>query len=215
MKKVVLIGNGGHGKVVKEIVQARSDMELAGVLDDGFSGFAVRNGLYTGRTKDMHMLLQLVPEAVFTICIGHNGVRKQLAETLGIEQDDYAALIHPEAIVSETASVGHGTVVMAGAVIQAGADIGAHCIINTGAVADHDNAIGDYVHLSPRAALAGGVKVGEGAHVGIGASVIPQMDIGPWSVIGAGAAVISRIPDHVTAVGVPARVISSIHNEKG
>lgn len=215
MKKVVLIGNGGHGKVVKEIVHARSDMELAGVLDDGFSGFAVRNGLYTGRTKDVPMLRKLVPEAVFTICIGRNGVRKQLAETLGLEDDDYAALIHPGAIVSETASVGHGTVVMAGAVIQAGADIGAHCIINTGGVADHDNAIGDYVHLSPRAALAGGVKVGEGTHIGIGASVIPQIDIGPWSVIGAGAAVISRIPGHVTAVGVPARVISPIHNEKG
>lgn len=114
MKKVVLIGNGGHGKVVKEIVQARSDMELAGILDDGFSGFAVRNGLYTGRTKDVHMLRKLVPEAVFTICIGRNGVRKQFAETLGLEDDDYAALIHPGAIVSETASVGHGTVVMAG-----------------------------------------------------------------------------------------------------
>ncbi len=55
--------------------------------------------------------------------------------------------------------------------------------------------------------LLSGVKVGEGTHIGIGASVIPQMDIGPWSVIGAGAAVISRIPGHVTAVGVPARVI--------
>ncbi|MGA3762217.1 acetyltransferase, partial [Bacillus velezensis] len=100
---------------------ARSDMELAGVLDDEFCGFAVRNGLYTGRTKDVHMLRQLVPEAVFTICIGRNGVRKQFAETLGLEEDDYAALIHPGAIVSETASVGHGTGVMAGAVSQAGA----------------------------------------------------------------------------------------------
>ncbi|MED4528714.1 acetyltransferase, partial [Bacillus amyloliquefaciens] len=95
MKKVVLIGNGGHGKVVKEIVKARSDMELAGILDDGFSGFTVRDGLYTGRTKDVHMLRKLVPGAVFTICIGHNGVRKQLAETLGLEHDDYTALIHP------------------------------------------------------------------------------------------------------------------------
>ncbi|KXZ20870.1 acetyltransferase [Bacillus nakamurai] len=211
MKQVGLIGNGGHGKVVKEIVNARSDMQLAGIFDDSFSGFAGREGLYTGRPDDIHLLRKLIPDVVFVISVGDNGVRKQLAERLGLRHEDCTSLIHPAAIVSETAAIGSGTVIMAGAVIQADANIGAHCIINTGAIAEHDNSIGDYVHLSPRAALAGGVKVREGAHIGIGASVIPQIEIGRWSVIGAGAAVISPIPDDVTAVGVPARVISSIH----
>ncbi|MBY8911454.1 acetyltransferase [Bacillus sp. YC2] len=211
MKMVALIGNGGHGKVVKEIVNTRSDMQLAGIFDDRFSSFAVREGLYTGRPDDIHLLRKLVPDVAFAICVGDNGLRKKLAERLELEHGDCTALIHPAAIVSEAAAIGSGTVVMAGAVIQAGANIGTHCIINTGAIAEHDNSIGDYVHLSPRAALAGGVKVREGAHIGIGASVIPQIEIGRWSVIGAGAAVISTIPDGVTAVGVPARVISSIH----
>lgn len=85
MKKVVLIGNGGHGKVVKEIVQARSDMELAGVLDDGFSGFAVRNGLYTGRTKDVPMLRKLVPRPYSRYASAATASESSLLKRLGLK----------------------------------------------------------------------------------------------------------------------------------
>ncbi|MCY9160624.1 acetyltransferase [Bacillus atrophaeus] len=210
MIKVAVIGDGGHGKVVKEIVSARTDTRLIGVLDDTFSALQYSGELYTGPADSIQELRRLIPDIVFVLAIGSNIVRKQLAERLGLEQKDFVSLIHPSAMISKSAKVGHGTVVMAGAVIQAGAIIGAHSIINTGAVVEHDNRIGDFVHLSPRVTLTGAVAVSEGAHLGAGAVVIPEMSIGRWSVVGAGAAVISPIPDQVTAVGTPARVISHI-----
>ncbi|MEC1288765.1 acetyltransferase [Bacillus mojavensis] len=210
MRNVAIVGDGGHGKVIRELISARSDTRLAAVLDDKFSTFDAGRELYTGPSEAISEVRRLIPDVMFVIAIGNNSVRKQLAERLGLYKEDFITLIHPSAIISKSAVIGEGTVIMAGAIIQADVRIGAHCIINTGAIAEHDNQIGDFVHLSPRATLSGGIAVQEGAHVGTGASVIPQITIGSWSIVGAGAAVIRSIPDGVTAVGTPARVISSI-----
>ncbi|MEH7625962.1 acetyltransferase [Bacillus subtilis] len=210
MKNVAIVGDGGHGKVIRELINARSDTRLAAVLDDKFKTFEGGKEWYTGPPEAVTELRRLIPDVLFLIAVGNNSVRKQLAERLGLGKDDFITLIHPSAIVSRSAVIGEGTVIMAGAIIQADVRIGAHCIINTGAVAEHDNQISDYVHLSPRATLSGAVSVQEGAHVGTGASVIPQITIGAWSIVGAGSAVIRPIPDRVTAAGAPARIISSI-----
>ncbi|MDU0155316.1 acetyltransferase [Bacillus cabrialesii] len=210
MKKVAIVGDGGHGKVIRELINARPDTCLAAVLDDKFRTLESGKEWYTGPPEAVSELRRLIPDVLFLIAIGNNSVRKQLAERLGLKQENFITLIHPSAIVSKSAVIGKGTVIMAGAIIQADACIGAHCIINTGAVAEHDNQISDYVHLSPRVTLSGAVAVQEGAHVGTGAAVIPQLTIGAWSTVGAGSAVIRSIPDGVTAAGAPARIISSI-----
>ncbi|MCY7751295.1 acetyltransferase [Bacillus inaquosorum] len=210
MRNVAIVGDGGHGKVIRELINARPDTRLTAVLDDKFRSFEAGKEWCTGPPEAISEVRRLVPDVLFLIAIGNNSVRKQLAERLGLKKEDFITLIHPTAIVSKSAVIGEGTVIMAGAIIQADARIGAHCIINTGAVAEHDNQISDYVHLSPRVTLSGAVVVQEGAHVGIGASVIPQLTIGAWSTVGAGSAVIRSIPDRVTAAGAPARIISSI-----
>ncbi|MFP7232818.1 acetyltransferase [Bacillus subtilis] len=210
MRNVAIVGDGGHGKVIRELINARSDTRLAAVLDDKFRTFEAGEELFTGPPEAVSEVRRLVPDMLFLIAIGNNRVRKQVAERLDLKKEDFITLIHPSAIVSKSAVIGEGTVIMAGAIIQADARIGAHCIINTGAVAEHDNQIGDYVHLSPRVTLSGAVAVQEGAHVGTGAAVIPQLTIGSWSIVGAGSAVIRSIPDRVTAAGAPARIISSI-----
>ncbi|MDM5303323.1 acetyltransferase [Bacillus subtilis] len=210
MRNVAIVGDGGHGKVIRELINARSDTRLAAVLDDKFRTFEVGKEWYTGPLEAISEVRRLVPDVLFLIAIGNNSVRKHLAERLGLKKEDFITLIHPSAIVSKSAVIGEGTVIMAGAIIQADARIGAHCIINTGAVAEHDNQLSDYVHLSPRVTLSGAVAVQEGAHIGTGANVIPQLTIGSWSVVGAGSAVIRSIPDRVTAAGAPARIISPI-----
>ncbi|MGF7534274.1 acetyltransferase [Bacillus mexicanus] len=210
MKNVAIVGDGGHGKVIRELINARTDTRLAAVLDDKFQMLEARKEWYTGPIEAVSELRRLIPDVMFLIAIGNNRVRKKLAERLGLKKEDFITLIHPSAIVSKSAVIEEGTVIMAGAIIQADARIGAHCIINTGAVAEHDNLISDYVHLSPRVTLSGAVAVQEGAHLGTGASVIPQLTIGAWSTVGAGSAVIRSIPDWATAVGAPARTISSI-----
>ncbi|MBL3648044.1 acetyltransferase [Bacillus vallismortis] len=210
MRNVAIVGDGGHGKVIRELINARSDTRLAAVLDDKFRTFEAGKEWYTGPLEAISEVRRLVPDVLFLIAIGNNSVRKHLAERLGLKKEDFITLIHPSAIVSKSAVIGEGTVIMAGAIIQADARIGAHCIINTGAVAEHDNQLSDYVHLSPRVTLSGAVAVQEGAHIGTGANVIPQLTIGSWSVVGAGSAVIRSIPDRVTAAGAPARIISPI-----
>ncbi|MEG7379283.1 acetyltransferase [Bacillus subtilis] len=210
MRNVAIVGDGGHGKVIRELINARSDTRLAAVLDDKFPTFEAGKEWYTGPPEAITDVRRLVPDVMFLIAIGNNSVRKHLAERLGLKKEDFITLIHPSAIVSKSAVIGEGTVIMAGAIIQADARIGAHCIINTGAVAEHDNQLSDYVHLSPRVTLSGAVAVQEGAHIGTGANVIPQLTIGSWSIVGAGSAVIRSVPDRVTAAGAPARVISPI-----
>ncbi|MCY7891932.1 acetyltransferase [Bacillus vallismortis] len=210
MRNVAIVGDGGHGKVIRELINARSDTRLAAVLDDKFRTFEAGKEWYTGPPEAASEVRRLIPDVLFLIAIGNNRIRKQQAERLGLKKEDFITLIHPSAIVSKTAVIGEGTVIMAGAIIQADARIGAHCIINTGAVAEHDNHISDFVHLSPRVTLSGAVAVQEGAHVGTGAAVIPQLTIGSWSIVGAGSAVIRSIPDGVTAAGAPARIISPI-----
>ncbi|MCY8315949.1 acetyltransferase [Bacillus vallismortis] len=210
MRNVAIVGDGGHGKVIRELINARSDTRLAAVLDDKFRTFEAGKEWYTGPPEAASEVRRLIPDVLFLIAIGNNSIRKQQAERLGLKKEDFITLIHPSAIVSKSAVIGEGTVIMAGAIIQADARIGAHCIINTGAVAEHDNHISDFVHLSPRVTLSGAVAVLEGAHVGTGAAVIPQLTIGSWSIVGAGSAVIRSIPDGVTAAGAPARIISPI-----
>ncbi|MHA6486783.1 acetyltransferase [Bacillus cabrialesii] len=210
MRNVAIVGDGGHGKVIRELINARSDTRLAAVLDDKFRTFEAGKEWYTGPLEAISEVRRLIPDVLFLIAIGNNSVRKHLTERLGLKKEDFITLIHPSAIVSKSAVIGEGTVIMAGAIIQADARIGAHCIINTGAVAEHDNQLSDYVHLSPRVTLSGAVAVQEGAHIGTGANVIPQLTIGSWSIVGAGSAVIRSIPDRVTAAGAPARIISPI-----
>jgi len=112
------------------------------------------------------------------IAIGDNASRKREAERLF---GPFQIVVHDAAIVSKSAAIGDGTVIMAGAVVQAGARIGKHCIINTGATVDHDCVIGDYAHIAPGAHLCGHVEVGEGALVGAGVCVAPMGKIPAWT----------------------------------
>lgn len=195
---VILIGGGGHAKVVLDCVQSFGG-QVVGFLDDGIdAGTTILGVPVLGTIKDYRNFLQ----HRFLIAIGNNGIRRRIAQSLKV---DWYTAVHSSAVVSPYASIGAGTVVMPRAVVNAGAIIGAHCIINTGAVVEHDNRIADYVHLSPSAALGGTVSVGEGAHVGIGASVRNNICICANCIIGAGAVAVKNITIPGTYIGVPAR----------
>lgn len=199
-KNVILIGGGGHAKVVMDIVRACGDHVL-GVLDDGLAvGTMVQDVPVLGATADTKQF----DNALFLIAVGNNEARKRLAAELDV---DWYTAIHPSAIVSEKASVGEGSVVMPRAVINAGACVERHCIINTAAVVEHDNHIADYAHVSCGAVLTGTVRVGETALVGAGAIVKNNVQICDGCVVGAGAVVTKDLAEKGTYVGVPARKI--------
>ena len=138
------------------------------------------------------------------VAIGNNAMRDSLLAALLQSGIECPPIYHRDCSISRLATIGAGTVVLAGGVVNARAELGQGVIINSGAVVEHDCLLGDAAHLSPRAAVAGGVTIGARSWIGIGAVVREGISIGDDVVVGAGAAVISDIPSDTTVVGVPA-----------
>jgi sugar O-acyltransferase (sialic acid O-acetyltransferase NeuD family) len=206
--RILVYGASGHGKVVIDILTELDVPGVLGFVDDGpdrqgrsVVGFPVLGDGAWLRAEAARAALAVA------LGIGDNRVRQRVADRC-VELD--AALVtavHPRAVVSRLASIGEGTVVMAGAVVNPDATIGHGVIVNTGAVIEHDVTLGAFCHVSPGATLGGAASVGALSHVGLGASVLPGVKIGARVVVGAGATVTRDLEDAVVAVGVPARVI--------
>lgn len=200
MKNVIIIGTGGHAKVIAEIVRSSGD-RVIGFIDNFRTKGDIFLGLpVLGSDEDIPDFAE--PEVYFFLGIGSNQRRAQLASSHKLP---WYTAIHPSAVVAPDVIIGSGTVLMPLCVVNPNSVIGEHCIVNTGAIIEHDNRIEDFVHLSPRAALAGKVCVGERTHIGIGACVIDGISIVSDCIIGAGAAVVRDIGLSGTYVGVPAR----------
>lgn len=198
MNRIIIIGCGGHGKVIADIAVKNGYKDIS-FIDDNTKGECIGFPVI-GTINDIESFCD--GRTDFIIGIGNNYTRKFIAEKYDI---NWTTLIHPSAQIAINVSIGNGTVVMAGAVINTCASIGKHCIINTGSIVEHDNKLGDYVHISPNGALGGTVKVGESTHIGIGAIVKNNIDICSNCVVGAGAVVVKNIENSGIYIGVPAR----------
>jgi sugar O-acyltransferase (sialic acid O-acetyltransferase NeuD family) len=213
MKKLVVIGDGGHSKVVKDIVKADNKYECIGTLDDKFSTLINADGKYYGPIQSVETIISKEKDVFFLIAVGDNLIRKNIVNALSGLNVNFASLIHPSAIIGSDVEIKPGTVIMPSAIINSSTIIQEHCIINSNVVIEHDNIIGSYVHISPGATLAGNVTIQEGTHIGIGANIIPSINIGEWTVVGAGGVVIKALPSNCTAVGNPTRIIK-MHQSK-
>ncbi|MEH6892580.1 acetyltransferase [Bacillus sp. JJ864] len=208
--KIVIIGQGGHSKVVQDIILSNKGYEIIGYLDDRYEDITIVDNIYFGPILTAHEMIKSFNQIKFVIAIGDNKIREEIVGKLGLSDDCYATLIHKTAVVSPSAQIGLGTVVMPNVVINADTRIGNHAIINTSSIVEHDNRIGDFVHISPHVTLTGSIVIEEGVRVGAAATLIPSVNIGKWSVIGAGAVVIHDIPPNCTAAGIPAKVINEV-----
>ncbi len=200
--RLVIIGAGGHGKVIADIALQLGYEQIAFLDDRNLKehiGFPV-----LGMSNDIEELDDGKTE--FVIAIGDNHIRKIVA---GTHQVPWATLVHPNSTLATSVKIGEGTVVMAGAITNADAVIGKHCIINTGAIVEHDNIIEDYAHISPRVALGGNVHIGSLAHLGIGATVKNNISICSECVIGAGTVVVKDIRESGTYIGVSAKRLAN------
>jgi len=202
---ILILGAGGHAKVVADILLARG-MAVTGYLDDDERQWG-QSRLGIPVLGAMGSFPDYEPSGL-VIGVGDNRARQSILHRLKLDGSDLLMnAIHPRATVSPHVELGRGVVIAAGAIINPGASVGDLVVVNTGASIDHDCVVDDLAHIAPGARLAGGVRVGLGTLVGIGAVAIPSISIGSWATIGAGAAVVADIPDGSTAVGVPAKVI--------
>ena len=213
MSGLLILGAGGHAKVVAETALASGVASSVAFLDDRCTGLNVCLPVLGWPVMGPLVLsLQAETAAQFdaaVVAIGHAATRLHWIQQLQNAGYHLPVLVHPTAWVSPSAQLGPASVVSAHAAVQAEASIGTGAILNTGCSVDHDAQLADGVHICPGARLAGEVNVGARSSIGIGASVIQQVRIGSDVTVGAGAAVVRDVPNKVTVVGVPARVVSS------
>jgi sugar O-acyltransferase (sialic acid O-acetyltransferase NeuD family) len=209
--QVLIIGAGGHGQVVADILlrahERTGAVEPVGYLDDDLSFFGRRLLGVAVRGTVAH-LTSIAHDAV-VVAIGDNATRRRVFERLLQAGEQFVAACHPRAVVAPDVTIGAGTMICAGVVTNPCSVIGSNAILNTSCSIDHHNLIGNHVHVSPGVHLGGEVVVAEGALVGIGATVVPRRRVGAWSVVGAGSLVCHDVPDGATVIGSPARVVDS------
>jgi UDP-perosamine 4-acetyltransferase len=206
--ETLIVGAGGHGRVVLDAIRAAgqylpvafldADPSLAGTRIAGLEVMGQINALPRLRQKKIRHAI---------VAIGDCRSRQSYARMLLDQGFELINAVHPAAVVSPTAALGHNCVIAAGAVIGTEAKICNSVIVNTGAVVDHECTVEEAAHICPGALLAGRVQVQEGAFVGLGAKVIQCLTVGRFATVGAGAVVIRDVPDFATVVGTPARVI--------
>ena len=199
--KLVIIGAGGHGRVVADIAYKMNKWQQIIFMDDDETIKSSMGIKVVGKTNDVPMYID---DCDIFVAIGDNIKREKILRWLEREGASIPTLIHPKAIIGEEVEIGMGTVIMPGAIINCCTKIGKGCIINTGATIDHDNIIEDYVHISPGVHLAGAVSVGKGTWLGIGSIVINNIVIISHCKIGAGAVVVRNINKEGTYIGIPA-----------
>lgn len=207
---LLILGAGGHGRVVADAARETGLYKRIAFLDDALPAGKSNEYEILGCFDDYALFSESFANAV--VAIGNNGARLQRLHQLKQAGYFLPAIVHPSAFVSDGAIIGSGTVVLGGAIIVTGARLGAGCIINTLASVDHDCVLGNGVHICPGAHLAGTVHVGDLTTVYTSAGVANNISIGRQSVIAAGAAVVCDIPPDVMAAGIPAVVKKKIDN---
>ncbi len=210
-KSCVIIGGGGHAKVVIDALVAQKKATPTAVLDSKRALWGKKLAGVTVQGGD-DKLPELYKKGVrlFVLGVGaagNNMPREKIFESCVRGGFKPCSVVHPSAVVARSADVGEGSVVFARAVINASAAVGRNVIVNTGAIVEHDCVIGDHAHISTGARLGGGVRVGRLAHVGIGAVIRQGVTIGERAVVGAGAVVVKNVSPGAVVAGVPARPI--------
>ena len=209
MRRCVILGGGGHARVLIDALLLIGQTVLHGILlpDESLWGTDVFGVPVLGGDE---LLPGLAEQGVDSFVVGLGSVGdsrlRQKLYQYGLAQGlDVLSVCHPKAILSPRARYGRGSQFLPGCIVNAGAEIGENVIINSGAIIEHDCQIGDHVHVATGAHLSGTVLVGAGAHIGTGAVVRQGITIGKNAIVGAGAVVVKNVPPDIVVTGVPAR----------
>lgn len=210
MREIVIIGAGGHAKVIIDIILQRKkilsdNLIIKGILDDSFNDNEKKDLFGIPVIGKINKISELPTNIYYIIAIGNNSIRKKISQKY--KEIKYMPLIHPKAIIGENVKIEMGTIVMAGSIVNSYTKIGKHCIVNTGSIIEHDNIIEDYVHISPGAIICGGISIGEETWIGARATIIQGLRIGNKVTIGAGAVIVKDVENFSIMVGIPAKNI--------
>jgi len=209
MDKIIVVGGGGHARVVISLLRKLNIYDIFGYVDKADKG-NVAGLKYLGNDDVLAELIK--KDAISLAVIGVGSVnldnkRANLYARLSKMGYSFPVIISPDAVVNKDVVIGEGTVVMDGVVLGIGTKVGEGCIINTHATIDHDCTIGNFVHIATGAILSGGIKVGNNSLIGVGTVVVQYKTIVSECLVGAGAVVTADCMESGTYLGVPARRI--------
>lgn len=206
--KSIIIGSGGHAKVIIDAINKGGHYDIIGLIDDFREIGETTLGIpVVGKVNDVEAHNEI--GCSWIIAIGDNKSRHKVYSKLMELRLNYINVIHPSAIIGGDVEIGVGNFIAAGVIINSGTTIGNHCIINTGAQLDHDNKLDDFISIAPKAALAGNVSIGRGTYIGMGANIKEKIAIGRQSIIGAGSMVLQDVPRFKVAYGNPCKEIKA------
>ncbi len=206
MKKIIILGGGGHARVLIDLIGITDRYKIIGILDPGLKQENMFDNVPVLGGDDI--LPELFTEGIKLACIGigsvrDNSKRKKLYKTVKKIGYSVPGLIHPQAIVSKNSvRISEGVQVMVGAIIQTGSVVGENTIINTGVIIEHDCNIGKHVHVCPGAVISGGCMIDDNSFIGAGATVIQGVKIGKDAVVAAGAIILEDVPDNSMVKGI-------------
>jgi len=208
MRDLVIVGAGGHGRELLDVVEAINAVEptwrFLGFLDDGTppaDPLERRGARVVGPVAALAEL-----STSYAIGIGVSETRRRIDELALAADREPAVLVHPLASMGSDVELGPGVVLAAGARVTTNVRLGRHTHINAGAVVSHDGRIADYGTISPGALVNGTVTLEECVLLGTASVITPGCTVGRGTWVGAGAVVLHDLPAGVIATGVPARV---------
>lgn len=204
---LVIIGGGGHARVVLDLVRTQGREPLGYIDTASPHGPMTRlDGMrYLGELTEAIEDLRSIEHLEFLVAVGDNGGRARMYEE-ALRHGLYpAAAIHPTALVLGGAQIDPGAQICARAIIGVSARVRSNAIVNTAATIDHDGDIGEHASVAPGVLLAGGVTIGVGSHIGIGAVIRERINVGSWATVAAGAVVVHDVAEGSRVAGVPAR----------
>lgn len=207
---IIVIGAGGHAKVLIDCLQQQENVNVIGILDTN-SASHHQEILGVRILGDEDKLKEFSPHNVQLVnAIGSTDIplkRKKIFLQLKEKGYHFFSVVHPSAYIGRLVNLGEGIQIMAGCIVQTNSTIGINTIINTGTIIEHDCHIKDHVHLAPGVKLAGNVYIDDSCHLGIGAVVIQGITIKNNSLIGAGSVVINNVEQGQRMAGIPAKNI--------
>ncbi len=206
MEKIIIIGGGGHSKVIQNIIRRDyKEYEIIGYVDQQNKNLNIpylgkENAVFNFDNKNFKLVIGIgqIDEGI---------KRKELIKTFLEKGYNFLTIVSKKAIIADSSIIGEGTVVFDNVVVNVDCKIGDFCILNTGCIVEHDCYIGNFVHLSPGVVLSGGVKIGDNCFLGSGSVVKHYTTICDNVIIGAGSVVVKNITEKGTFVGIPAKKI--------
>lgn len=208
---LLVLGGGGHAKVLLDCLRAMRNVEVLGILDVSteYIGKSILGVTIIGHEEEI--LKNYLPSSVHLV----NGLgstrdttkREKIFKKCKDAGYKFLNIVHPTAYVGDEVSMGEGVQLMARSTIQPGCHIGNNSIINTHSSVDHDCYIGDHVHLSPGVTCCGNVTIAKGTHIGCGAVILQGIKIGENCLIAAGAIVTRDVMAGSKVAGVPAKMM--------